>query len=629
MSGYLRGIIEHYGHEIDNNKVLCPFHNENTPSNTYYEETDSWYCHGCGLGGDAINWICEEEDWDSQSGDFRKAVEKYESITGDYETYAPEMTIEELEEERKRMSKPFDGEVLEELKAKCTFNVTYRGIKPETSRAFGVMYELGGDGKVFKSYYPTSENSKDGRINLVGFKVREHPKTFREHYGYTGITTELFSQWKFQTHAGTLMIVGGEIDMLSAYQMLKEDYDKRGNKQYDEVAVVSSTVGENSIINQCRNNLEFINQFRKVIVCLDNDKAGEGATRRLLDIMPTGKTFVMKMRKKDPNEYLLSGMTREFVSDMWGAEPYTPANIISSLELFDHALKAEPLKFLTLPPHLKGVNDVMQGHGVVEGEILTLVSGSGTGKSLMVNTLAIHWALNEPEHTIGVLSLEASAAKYSQNLIATYLGVDLNSMGHEERKEFINTEENRDKVEKLFVREDGSPTMYILDERGADVKSIQEKVEIMVCKLGCTTVLLDPISDIYSGLTVAEQEEFNTWLKKMQSKFGITPVCISHIRKGGEDEHGEITEDSIMGTSFLAKASGLTIALERDKQAEDYIKRNTTRIRVLKNREYGNTGVVGYTFYNREDRRIYNYDDFWTPEKLRAYEMTNGISNTF
>ncbi len=36
---------------------LCPFHNEKTPSFTVYLETQSFYCFGCGAGGDVISFI--------------------------------------------------------------------------------------------------------------------------------------------------------------------------------------------------------------------------------------------------------------------------------------------------------------------------------------------------------------------------------------------------------------------------------------------------------------------------------------------------------------------------------------------------------------------------------------------
>lgn len=38
-------------------KGLCPFHNEKSPSFYVYPETNSYYCFGCGAGGDPINFI--------------------------------------------------------------------------------------------------------------------------------------------------------------------------------------------------------------------------------------------------------------------------------------------------------------------------------------------------------------------------------------------------------------------------------------------------------------------------------------------------------------------------------------------------------------------------------------------
>ncbi|MGN0526494.1 MAG: DNA primase [Acutalibacteraceae bacterium] len=43
---------------------LCPFHNEKTPSFTVYPETNSYYCFGCGTGGEVINFVRSIENLD-------------------------------------------------------------------------------------------------------------------------------------------------------------------------------------------------------------------------------------------------------------------------------------------------------------------------------------------------------------------------------------------------------------------------------------------------------------------------------------------------------------------------------------------------------------------------------------
>lgn len=45
-----------------NRKCLCPFHLEKTPSFVVYEDTQSFYCYGCGAGGDVITFIMRIEN---------------------------------------------------------------------------------------------------------------------------------------------------------------------------------------------------------------------------------------------------------------------------------------------------------------------------------------------------------------------------------------------------------------------------------------------------------------------------------------------------------------------------------------------------------------------------------------
>lgn len=46
---------------------LCPFHSERTPSFTVFTKTNSFYCFGCGAGGDAITFVMKAENLDYPS----------------------------------------------------------------------------------------------------------------------------------------------------------------------------------------------------------------------------------------------------------------------------------------------------------------------------------------------------------------------------------------------------------------------------------------------------------------------------------------------------------------------------------------------------------------------------------
>lgn len=45
------------GLEIKYNKVICPFHEDRSPSLHIFTKTNSWYCFSCGIGGDSIDFI--------------------------------------------------------------------------------------------------------------------------------------------------------------------------------------------------------------------------------------------------------------------------------------------------------------------------------------------------------------------------------------------------------------------------------------------------------------------------------------------------------------------------------------------------------------------------------------------
>ena len=559
------------------------------------DDYESGHCFSCQFTVPSREYIEEQDGKHSSKSKVRSSTKEQQMSVNEVKSTKPVITEEENRRIKENTGADPQG---------------YRGIRGDTSKPFGIRYEYSEiDGAITKSFYPCTLN-----YELSGYKVRKHPKDFSLHYGVTGKECDLFGQFKFKTMKNTVLIVGGEHDCLAAFQMLS---DAQKNKQYDPVAVVSPTIGESGAHKQIQNQYAFFNQFKRCIIAMDSDKAGEEAVEKIARVLPRGKVHVMKMRRKDPNAYIWDkeagkavGAEQEFINDFWAAQPYTPAGVHASTSLYKAALDRMDLDMISLPPFMK-VASAMLGNGLVKKEITLILAKTSIGKTTLMSALTRHLALNEQKEVVGVLSLEADAGKFSQNMLSYHLKTPLHRMSKEQRTEFLEREDIKKQVEELYVKPDGTPTLYVCDDRGASWDQIKEKLLEMIISMGITVLVVDPYSDLLSGMPVSEQEEVATWFKKIMKEYEITPIIVSHVRKSsGGANSAPLTEDDAQGSSFLVKASGQTIALERDKQNPDPIERNRTTVTILKNRDFSETGPAGSMYYDIATANLYDFDDW-------------------
>lgn len=522
-----------------------------------------------------------------------------------------EVNGEIKEEEIELVGSYFDLEVNEKIKKQTGVDSRgYRGVRTDISKPFGVRYGYSEEtGNVVSTYYPTTQG-----YEISGYKLRAEPKKF-EAIGETGKDCELFGQFRFKTNSGTVLIVGGEHDCLAAFQMLS---DAQKNKQYDPIAVVSPTIGETGGYKQIQKQYAFFSQFKKCIVAMDSDEAGQAAAEKIAKVLPRGKVYIMKQRHKDANAALIEGKEQDFINDFWASQPYTPAGVHASTGLYRAALDRLDLKMITLPPFMKKAG-AMLGNGIVKKEICLILAKTSIGKTTLMSGLTQHLAINEPQEVTGVLSLEADAGKFSLNLLSYHLQKPLHRMSKDERREYLERADVKAKIDKLYEKEDGTPTLYVCDDRGANWEQIKEKVLEMIISMGVTILVVDPYSDLLSGMSVSEQEEVATWFKKIMKEYDITPIIVSHVRKSSTGANaGPLTEDDAQGSSFLVKAAGQTLSLERDKQSESPIERNRTYINILKNRDFSETGPAGSMYFDIQTSNLYDYDE-WAQENPQEF----------
>lgn len=497
------------------------------------------------------------------------------------------------------VGKPFDKSVEDTIRNYSLDPDGFRGLTKETCTKYRVRHEYDDNGKMVKQYYPATH-----QYALSGYKVRMNPKDF-DAYGTTGKVCEMFGQMVFKnSNSKTVVVTGGELDALSVYQMLTDYQKSKGNDAYEPIPVVSCTVGEQSTAKQIQSQYDWFNKFDKIILCLDNDDAGNDATKECLSVLPKGKAYRLEMTMNDPNEYLMAGRYREFVSAYYSAKPIIPAGVIGSDALYDKVIESVNLQHIPLPDFMCELSEMM-GDGIPLGYIVNFASASGAGKTTVVNEMIYKWIFDSP-HQIGVVSMELDAGQYGETMLGRHLGRKIALIkGVDKKMEYLSSEYVKLKAKELFQKEDGSPRWHLVDDRDGGLETIKATVEQLIISCGCKVIILDPLQDLLDGLSNEDQAIFMRWQKSMVKSHKVTFINISHVRKNQTGQQANSTgaflsEEDMSGSSTIFKSGGANILFGRNKYAEDPIERNTIKVVMSKCRWTGLTGPAGEWYYDNQ-----------------------------
>lgn len=100
----------------------------------------------------------------------------------------------------------------------------------------------------------------------------------------------------------THIMVAIEIEIVTAIQAMKSADKYR--KSYN---IVTSLTGEPSTADDLKNHYEWVNKHQKIIICMDNDSAGEKAFDEIKKVVDNDKLYKANLRHKDLNDYLKNG----------------------------------------------------------------------------------------------------------------------------------------------------------------------------------------------------------------------------------------------------------------------------------------------------------------------------------
>ena len=304
---------------------LCPFHSEKTPSFFVYPQTQSFYCFGCGAGGDVITFIRRIENLEYMEA-VRFLAEKCGLTVPDSqqedERAVQRRRILEINRETARF---FHAQLMSEQGKQAYDYLTRRGRDRKTIRHFGLGYAPEG-WRVLSDYLKSkgftdeemvaanvAVNSKRGSVydrfrnrvmfpiidlrgNVVGFGGRALDDQGAKYLNTSDTpvfkkSRNLFAMNFAKTSKQQgLILAEGYMDVIAIHQA-----------GFDNAI---ATLGTALTDEQAR----LISQYTdKVILAYDSDGPGQAATKRAINIFDEVgvKVSVLSMTgAKDPDEFI-------------------------------------------------------------------------------------------------------------------------------------------------------------------------------------------------------------------------------------------------------------------------------------------------------------------------------------
>lgn len=349
---------------------LCPFHNEKTPSFTVYPDSQSFYCFGCGAGGEVVSFIRRAENLD-----YYEAVKYLADKAG--MVMPSEGFDNSMAEKRRRMyeinkeaARFFNSCLFTEEGKEGLDYYKSRGMKKSTITHFGLGFApnkwdsllkyMRQKGYSYEELYEANlanKSEKEGRVryydsfrnrvmvpiidvrgNVVAFGGRvlddSKPKyinssdtlVYKKSLGVFGLN--------FAKNSGekSLILVEGYMDAITLHQA-----------GFTNVIACLGTAFTGEMAHLLARYAE------EIILCYDSDEAGQKATTRAVSVL---NSIGMKVRVvhlsggKDPDEILRKYGPERVRSLIDGAANDIEYALLSARKDLDLATSDGKMKYL-------------------------------------------------------------------------------------------------------------------------------------------------------------------------------------------------------------------------------------------------------------------------------------------
>lgn len=350
---------------------LCPFHNEKTPSFTVYPENDSFYCFGCGVGGDVITFVRRIENLDYLEA-VRMLVDRAGMALpedGFDDSMAKRRTA--VLEANRAAAKFFHAELMSERGREALDYFLGRGLAIETIRHFGLGYAPD-DWRALKNHL--NQKGFDDTLLENANLLRRSEKNGKVNY-YDNFRNRIM--FPIIDPRGNVIAFGGRVmdDSKPKYINTSDtlvykksngvfalNFAKNGNdgklivaEGYMDVIALHQAGFTNAVAclgtALTKEQANLLSRYAKeVLISYDSDEAGQKATARAINIFSSTGLEVRVLRLsggKDPDEIIRKYGAQRFRDIIEGAANDTEYRILRAREGIDISSDDGKLKFLS------------------------------------------------------------------------------------------------------------------------------------------------------------------------------------------------------------------------------------------------------------------------------------------
>ena len=305
---------------------LCPFHSEKTPSFNIYPENGSFFCFGCGVGGDVITFIMKIENLD-----YIEAVRLLANRAG---LAMPEDSFDDgvaklkgrILEANREAARFFHAQLMSEAGHTAQEYLQGRALSRQTVVRFGL------------GYAPSSRFALSDHLRKKGFKDEEivAANLAFQRSGGKGIVDRFSDRVMFPIIdlRGNVIAFGGRIltDQKPKYLNTSDTlvFKKSSNlfslnnakntglrtlilcEGYMDVIALNAAGFHNAVATlgtalTSEQALLMKRYADEVIICYDADEAGQKATAKAIDILRNAGLVIRVLSipdGKDPDEFI-------------------------------------------------------------------------------------------------------------------------------------------------------------------------------------------------------------------------------------------------------------------------------------------------------------------------------------